>query len=106
MANFLLLYTGGTEPGDDAEGQAVMKAWMDWFAGLGPAVVDGGNPLGPVSKTIAPDGRISDAAPGPQVTGYSILKADSLDEATRMAAECPHLMSDGTVTVYEAFEVM
>lgn len=106
MANFLLLYTGGTEPGDDAEGQAVMKAWTDWFTNLGPAVVDPGNPIGPVTKTISPDGRVSASGPGIQVTGYSILKADSLDEATRMAQGCPHLMSNGTVTVYEVFPVM
>ena len=106
MANFLLLYTGGEEPGSDLEGQAVMKAWMDWFTTLGPAVVDGGNPTGPVAKTISPGGRIADGGLQAQVTGYSILRADSLEEATRMAQGCPHLAAKGTVTVYETFAVM
>jgi hypothetical protein len=106
MANFLLLYVGGSEPQDEAEGAAVMKAWTDWFTNLGPAVVDGGNPLGPVAKTISSGGRVSDGAAGMNVTGYSILKAGSLDEATQMAKKCPHLDAGGTVTVLETFPVM
>jgi hypothetical protein len=83
-----------------------MKAWTDWFTKLGPAVVDGGNPTGPVAKTVSNGGRVSDGAAGMNVTGYSILKADSLNEATRMATGCPHLGAGGSVTVLETYPVM
>ena len=106
MANFLLLYIGGKEPESEAEGVAVMKAWTDWFTNLGPAVVDGGNPTRPGAKTISTNGRVSDAVAGEPVTGYSILKADSLDEAAKIATKCPHLAAGGSVTVYETFPVM
>ena len=40
------------------------------------------------------------------LTGYSVLKADSLDEATKMAKGCPVLASNGSVEVYETFNAM
>lgn len=106
MAKFVLLYIGGGEPSGEAEQAAVMDAWMAWFGGLGAAVVDPGNPFGPVAKQIAGDGSVSDAPAGPPATGYSILSADSLDAAVGMAQGCPHLQSGGQVAVYEAFNVM
>jgi hypothetical protein len=39
-------------------------------------------------------------------TGYSILKADSLDAAVEMARSCPVLQGGGRITVYETFQVM
>jgi hypothetical protein len=39
-------------------------------------------------------------------TGYSILKADSLDAAVEMARSCPVLQGGGQITVYETFQVM
>ena len=55
MANYLLAYTGGTEPQSEEEGKAVMDAWVAWFTSLGAAVVDPGNPTGPAA-TVASDG--------------------------------------------------
>ncbi|MEO6397631.1 MAG: YciI family protein [Tepidiformaceae bacterium] len=104
MANYLLAYKGGGPPPEsEEEGQRVMAAWMGWFGSLGEAVVDGGNPIG-ASMTVASDGSISDGNSG--ISGYSVLKADSLDEAAKMAKGCPHLASGGTVEVCETFEAM
>ena len=41
MANFLLLYSEGKMPADEAEQKAVMGDWTVWFGKLGSAVVDG-----------------------------------------------------------------
>jgi hypothetical protein len=106
MANFLLIYSGGSEPQGDAEGQAVMKAWTDWFTKLGGDVVDSGNPIAPGAKSIASNGRVSDSPVGTPATGYSIIKADSLDAAVNRAKTCPHLASGGQISVYETFNVM
>ena len=32
MANFVLLYSGGSMPESQAEQAAVMQAWMAWFS--------------------------------------------------------------------------
>lgn len=106
MAKYLLLYTGGESPTTAEEGQAVIKAWTDWFSNLGPAVVDPGNPIGPNAKTLTGDGGALDSSLGEPATGYSIIKAGSLDEAVSMARRCPHLQAKGNVTVYETYDVM
>jgi hypothetical protein len=100
MTNFLLLYTGGTQPQSEAEGKAVMDAWIAWFTRLGPVVVDGGNPISPACKIIAPDGKVTDGPPGGWASGYSIIKA------VKVAGGCPHLQAGGTVTVFETFPAM
>jgi hypothetical protein len=100
MAKFVLAYRGGSVPESEEQQQAVMEAWMGWFGSLGDAVVDGGAPFG-ASRSIAGDGAASDGAPS-ELTGYSILDADSLTAATDLAAGCPVLSAGGSVDVYEA----
>jgi len=82
MANFVLLYTGGSMPESEAEQAAVMQAWTAWLGGLGSALVDGGNPFTSQAKSIASNGKVSDGPVGTMATGYSILKADSLGAAS------------------------
>lgn len=106
MAKYLLLYTGGGMPEGEAEGAAVMQAWMNWFGSLGEAVVDGGNPFGPVARTISSNGSVSEGGAAPTAGGYSVIAADSIDAAVAMAKGCPHLQSGGEVSVYETFEIM
>jgi hypothetical protein len=106
MANYLLVYTGGSMPGTPEEQAAVLAKWNAWFGGLGAAVVDGGNPIAPGVKTVGAGGAVSDGAVGTPATGYSILKADSLDAAVEMTKGCPVLLADGKVTVYETFNAM
>jgi hypothetical protein len=108
MANFLLVYTGGvreTQPSPE-EGAAIIKDWTDWFSALGENLVDGGNPTAPGAKNVASDGSVSDGAVGEAATGYSIIKADSMEAATAAAKGCPHLKAGGQITVYETFAIM
>ena len=96
MANFLLTFYGGSMPESQEEGAKVMQAWTDWFGELGDALIDGGNPISS-SKAISPDGSVMDAQSGP--TGYSIIKADSLDAAVETAKGCPVLAGVATLVV-------
>jgi hypothetical protein len=86
----------------EAQDQA-MQAWNDWFGTLGDALVDGGNPISQ-ARAISPDGSVMDATSAP--SGYSILKADSLDNAVAFAKGCPVLAGGATVVVSETFPVM
>jgi hypothetical protein len=104
MANYVLVYSGGSTPDTEEAQAAVMAAWGAWFGGLGDAVVDAGNPFGP-SSSIAPDGSVTDGGSS-HLTGYSILKADSLGAANTLTKDCPILSSGGAIEVYETFEVM
>ena len=106
MANFVLLYSGGSMPATEAEQAAVLQAWGVWYDRLGSAVVDGGNPFTSVAKSIASDGTVSDGPVGTMATGYTIISTDSLDAAVEQAKSCPVLQSGGQVSVYETFNVM
>jgi hypothetical protein len=104
MANYVLVYKGGGMPATEEERQKVMAAWGQWFGTLGQALVDGGNPFGP-SSAITPDGSVRDGASS-GLSGYSIVKADSMPAATSLAKGCPLLTSGGTVEVYETVPAM
>ena len=104
MANFLLTFHGGGPmPATKEEQDQVMKTWTDWFGALGDALVDGGNPISQ-ARAISPDGSVMDATSAP--SGYSILKADGLDQAVALSKGCPVLAGGATVLVSETFPVM
>lgn len=105
MADFVLVYAGGSMPQTDEERAQVMKAWDDWYGKLGPAIKDGGNPFTPVAKAVSADGSVGDVS-GTLLTGYTIVTADSLDTAVDLAKGSPVLAGGGRVHVYETFPVM
>jgi hypothetical protein len=106
MNDYLLLYSGGSMPDSPEEQAKVMKAWEGWMGQLGDSLKDGGNPFTPAVKSISADGSVSDGPAGSMASGYSILKAGSLDEATNMAKGCPVLQGGAKITVFETFSVM
>ena len=99
MAKFVYLYTGGQRPETPDEQQQVMQQWGTWLESLGSAVVDGGSPFA-ASATVSSGG--SSAGGGSAIGGYSIVEADSLDDASGKAAGCPVISTGGAVEVYEA----
>ncbi len=102
--NYLLVYHGGAMPESEEETKQVMQAWTDWFGTLGDKLVDGGNPVSQV-KTIGSDGAVRDGTVNPP-TGYSIIKADSLEAAVALAKGCPVLLGGASVEVAETFAAM
>lgn len=105
MTEFVLVYTGGTYPETEAESAKVMGEWNAWMGSLGDSLVNGGNPFSPHAKTIKADGSVADGAIGTPATGYSVIKAGSLDEAVKVAKGCPHWQHDGQISVYETFQM-
>jgi hypothetical protein len=73
-----------------------------WAIGLGNAMVNPAIPL-KKAKTVSSAGVADDAAVK-RLTGFSIVKADSMDAALEMAKRCPHL-EHGTVDVSEAMDM-
>jgi hypothetical protein len=104
MAKYLLAYKGGGMADSDAEREAAMAAWGNWFGSLGQAVADPGNPFGP-SSTVAAGGSVNGGAPS-GLTGYTVLSADSLAAANELAKGCPILDAGGSIEVYETVAMM
>ena len=104
MANYLLVYHGGSMPQGEAEMANVMAAWDVWFHQLGEALVDGGNPASG-TRVISSDGSVADGGPT-SPTGYSIIKAESHDQAVALAKGCPVLAAGAMIEVVETFNAM
>ena len=78
MSRYMLIYNGkATDPSQMTPEQAatVMDGWRTWMASVGSALVDVGTPFGH-GTSIVDDGSSADAI---ELSGYSIVEADSLD---------------------------
>ncbi len=105
MSNYVLAYPAPTEPmpTDEAAVGEIMAAWGAWFESLGDALVDGGAPFGH-GVTLAPDGSHSDGVAF-GLGGYSVVTADSIEDAVALAAGCPIHANGAPIGVYEAIEM-
>ena len=103
MANYVFAYHGGKKPESPEEGAKHMAKWKAWVGGLGDAVVNPGTPLG-MSKTVSSGGVSDDGGSNP-LSGFSIVKADSMDAALEIAKGCPFLGIGGTIEVAEVMEM-
>ncbi len=93
MANFLLLFHGGSMPDSPEEGAKVMKAWTDWFASISDSVVDLGSPISQ-RRTFGANGLVS-SGDANSATGYTVIRAGDIDAAVAVAKTCPG-MEGGT----------
>ena len=96
MGKYVYIYyaTSETDSGDS-------EAWGQWFGSLGDKLIDGGNPFNDGGQVVHRGGKM--ALTEKPVTGYSIVTAASMAEATELAQGCPLVASqDGAVRVYEA----
>jgi hypothetical protein len=106
MAKYVMMfYGGGALAGTPEEQAAELQRWGVWYGGLGAGVVDGGKPTTGQAKMVAADGSVSDGTGGEVPSGYAIVEADSLDAATAMTKDCPILLHDGKIAVYETFDI-
>jgi hypothetical protein len=71
---------------------------------MGKALIDGGNPVGK-SSTVKSNGTVvKDGGPNP-ASGYSLIEAQSLDDALALAKGCPLLPAGGSVEVAQAMDM-
>jgi hypothetical protein len=101
MASYVVMYKGPGMPDTETERKAVGAAWMKWYGGLGGAISDHGNPIGP-SRSIVAGGPVKEKASA-DFSGYLIFQADNIEAATQIAQGCPVLALGGSVDVYETF---
>ena len=84
--------------------QNMLKDWMDWMGDIAAQnkIVDKGSRLSMTGKTVGPNLVISD---GPYtevkelVGGYTLVRAESMDEAVELAKGCPILKAGGNVEI-------
>lgn len=92
MKKFVLLHYGFEEPTPE-----IMSAWGTWFESIKDNMVDMAGPF--VGGREISKAGTRDLPLGPDsITGVTTLRADSLDEAEKMAQGNPFISS---IRVYE-----
>lgn len=104
MPKFVLIYHGQPEFESREEGAAHMHAWRAWMQGLGDALVDPGLPV-TGSRMIGPDGSVSAVNSADPLSGFTVLKADTIEAAIALAKPCPHLSAGGRIEVAQALDL-
>ena len=91
MKRFLLLTIGFTKPTPE-----IMESWMKWFKSIENKIVDQvGLSNG---KEITKTGITNLSMDKNAITGYLIINAENIDEAIKIAKDCPMITS---TKVYE-----
>ena len=92
MATYVFSYRNpkGYAPSPETRAQ-----WFDWFAGMGDALVNIGQP---VSNRSSLGNCDSDTT---ELGGYTVVSAPDLQAALAIAKGCPHLDRDGGVEIGE-----
>ena len=108
MKEFLLIFRtdySGISQRTAEQAQLMMQKWMDWMAGIAAQdkLVNKGNRLQPSGRIVKNDMVTN----GPymeikeSIGGFTIIKAESYDDAVEIAKGCPILLSGGNVEVRE-----
>ena len=107
MKKFIVIYhtpaealsaMSGSTPEEQAKG---MEAWMTWAKKCGDKLVDMGSPL-INGQALTPKGNTASTA---NVAGYSVLQANSMDEAKALLQGHPHLAWNAACSI-EVHETM
>lgn len=103
MANYLIAYFGGDQPSTPEEGKKHFAEYQEWIKSLGDKAVQ---PMVPLknSHTVAPNGEVT-AGSEVNMSGHTIVSADSIEAAIEAAKSCPFLKINGTLQVSEIVEM-
>jgi hypothetical protein len=108
MTDFLLIFRRSAAGGDTQlspeQIQAMMKPWQDWMGSLAAQnkLVSAGNRLTSEGRVVKPNNVVTN---GPfveiaeAVGGYTVIRANSIDEAAELSKDCPVLKIGGSVEV-------
>jgi hypothetical protein len=113
MKEFLLIFRDVPPSGDAVfspeQLKEISKPWQDWMGGIaaqnklasrGNRLSFGGATLRADTVTDGPYAEIKEI-----ILGYTVVKADTLEEAVQLAKGCPILAQGGTVEVRDIVEM-
>jgi hypothetical protein len=95
MKKFMVLHYGFEKPTPE-----IMKAWGAWFESIADRTVENGGFSG--GREISASGTKELPWGMESITGYTIIEAESLDDAESIARDNPYIAS---IRVYEVREM-
>ncbi len=103
MTHYIIVYLGGEQPSDPEESQKHFEKYREWLTSLGDAVVSALNPLKDTS-VVKTDGTVATGSLT-QMSGFSIIQANSIEAVLEMAKTCPFLEIGGSLEVSELMQM-
>lgn len=92
MKKFMLLHYGFEQPTPE-----IMAAWKEWFEATKDNIIDMGGHFSS-GREISKDGTKDLPLESESITGFTLIQADSLDDAEKLAQSNPYIAS---IRVYE-----
>ena len=99
MPRYLLAYHGGHVDESQEGRERVMKEFGEWFAELGPRLIDPGNPI--ARAATVDGGTVSDGGGSNPVSGYTVIDADDMEAAIELVKRGPIVQGGRTVEIAE-----
>ena len=99
----MITYLGGNQPSTPEEGKQHFEKYKAWLASLGDSAISPANPL-KNTNTVNPDGTVT-AGSTTTMSGYTVVEADSIEDALAMAKACPFLDIGGSLEVSEIIQM-
>ncbi len=103
MKQYVLVYLGGNHPTNQEEARRHHMKYVEWLTSLGEALVIPTIPLKD-TNTISSDGTIKEGGSS-AMSGFSVIKADSMQAALSIAQACPFLEIGGSLEVSEMMQI-
>ena len=103
MTQYVFVYLGGNQPSNPEEAQKHFTKYMEWLSSLGDSVISPTIPLKDTT-TVSPDGTINKGGRA-GMSGFTIIKAESMDAALSIAQACPFLEIGGSLEVSELMQM-
>ena len=96
MKKFLYLHFGFVKPTPE-----IMAAWMAWFESISDKMVDQGGHFSS-GREISKSGTRDLPMNMESITGYTVIEAESLDIAEKLAQDNPFIAS---IRIYEVMSM-
>ncbi|NKB76000.1 MAG: hypothetical protein GKR96_02890 [Gammaproteobacteria bacterium] len=103
MNRYMMTYLGGNQPATPEEGKAHFEKYRTWLSSLGEAVLVPAAPL-KNPTTVNPDGSLTEGSTT-SMSGYTIVKAETMEEVLAMGKACPFLEIGGSLEISELMEM-
>ena len=104
MADYLFIYRGEAGPHKPDAASEMTQRWIKWIVSIGEQghLKDRGQPLENSGRVVAGNSIVTDgpyAETKDLISGFTIVKADDLDQAVALTKGCPIFEVGGLVEV-------
>jgi hypothetical protein len=109
MPKFMMLYVGlaARPEADDEQTRDYNTQWLGYMAGLArDGALESGAPLEPDGRVVQRDSVAQFELSTPDIGGYAVIDAGSLEAAVEIARDAPHIALGGTTIVRPCIPVV